>query len=433
MLAPGFPLNFPSTLGDKISLWGQSGNHYGLGVQGGLLQIHSDLASAAVAFGYGQSSSFTETMRIQGNGKVGIGTSTPQRLLTVNGSTASPGSDSTYQAGIGTGSKQLILGYDTTDDVGVIAASDYTTAWKNISIAPAGGSVGIGTTTPTKGSLEIDSANGSQPGYNPAGWLQTSGAHGSYVTSGGDVSIWAAGFIFADTFIAFSDERIKNIKGQSDSAADLKTLLGIKITDYTYKDTIAKGNRPQKKVIAQQVEQVYPQAVTMSTDVVPDIYRNAALKDGWVQLATDLKVGDRVKLIGEKQKGIYAVVEVREGAFRTDFKPVSDKVFVYGREVKDFRTVDYEAISMLNVSATQELAKRLEKLESCESHIADLEQKSARVATLEQEVADLKKMVEQLAAVSKHTKLTAETPSPSWPTSAKASTSELITTASLDH
>ncbi|MCB1237540.1 MAG: hypothetical protein KDM91_20920, partial [Verrucomicrobiae bacterium] len=35
-------------------------------------------------------------------------------------------------------------------------------------------------------------------------------------------------------------------------------------------------------------------------------------------------------------------------------------VFVYGREVDDFRSVDYEAISMLNVSATQELARRVE-------------------------------------------------------------------------
>ena len=34
-------------------------------------------------------------------------------------------------------------------------------------------------------------------------------------------------------------------------------------------------------------------------------------------------------------------------------------LFVFGREVKDFRNVDYEAISMLNVSATQELARQL--------------------------------------------------------------------------
>jgi hypothetical protein len=88
-------------------------------------------------------------MTLDPNGNVGIGTSTPQRLLTAIGPTASPGSDTTYQAGIGTGTKQLILGYDNTDDAGVIAASDYETAWKNVLIAPAGGNVGIGTSAPT--------------------------------------------------------------------------------------------------------------------------------------------------------------------------------------------------------------------------------------------------------------------------------------------
>ena len=71
-----------------------------------------------------------------------------------------------------------------------------------------------------------------------------------------------------------------------------------------------------------------------------------------MELATDLKVSDRVRLIAEKEEGIHQVLEVRAGAFRTDFKPGTGKVFVYGREVKDFRTVDYEAIAMLNVSAT---------------------------------------------------------------------------------
>jgi hypothetical protein len=35
-------------------------------------------------------------------------------------------------------------------------------------------------------------------------------------------------------------------------------------------------------------------------------------------------------------------------------------VFVFGREVDDLRGVDYEALSMLNVSATQELHRQLE-------------------------------------------------------------------------
>ncbi len=80
-ITPGFPLSFGSTSGDKISLWGQSGPHYGFGIQGGQLQIHTDVIGSDILFGYGTSGSFTERMRIKGNGNVGIGTSTPNAPL----------------------------------------------------------------------------------------------------------------------------------------------------------------------------------------------------------------------------------------------------------------------------------------------------------------------------------------------------------------
>jgi len=69
---PGFPLNFPNTIDDKISLYGNSGNHYGFGIQGGLLQMHTDAALANIAFGYGSSSSFTEGARIINSGSEGM-------------------------------------------------------------------------------------------------------------------------------------------------------------------------------------------------------------------------------------------------------------------------------------------------------------------------------------------------------------------------
>lgn len=81
--SPGFQLTFPNAIGDKISLWGNSGSHYGFGIQGGALQIHADVVGSDIVFGYGSSASLTETMRIKGSGKVGIGTNAPAYKLDV--------------------------------------------------------------------------------------------------------------------------------------------------------------------------------------------------------------------------------------------------------------------------------------------------------------------------------------------------------------
>lgn len=170
-------------------------------------------------------------------------------------------------------------------------------------------------------------------------------------------SIIADSRMRASAYDVLSDNRIKNIIGLSDSSKDLETLMKIDVTDYQFKDAVSNGNKPQKKVIAQQVEKVFPQAVGLSTNVIPDIFKKASAKDGWIELATDLKVGDRVKLIANEHNEVHEVLEVASGRFRTSFKNETKELFVYGREVSDFRSVDYEAISMLNVSATQEMKK----------------------------------------------------------------------------
>ena len=110
------------------------------------------------------------------------------------------------------------------------------------------------------------------------------------------------------------------------------------------------------------MEQFYPLAVSKQTGVVPDVFEKAKINGAWISLACDLKKGDRVKLVTqvkgstEEKEGIHEVLEVADGKFRTDFKS-DGEVFVYGREVKDFRNVDYDAIAMLNVSATQQLKR----------------------------------------------------------------------------
>jgi hypothetical protein len=224
------------------------------------------------------------------------------------------------------------------------------------------GRIGIGTTDPQKAMLEI--ATWADVEINKK-YQYLNLEHprvGSYDQNATwPYSIWAHKRIAAEEFNAFSDARLKTVHGRSDGAKDLSTLLGIEITDYSLKDVIGKGSGTYKKVIGQQVEKVFPQAVSRATDVVPDIYQQASLSDGWINLATDLKKGERVKLITEQGEAVHEVVEVTPDRFRVELADEAEKVFVFGREVDDFLSVDYDAISMLNVSATQQLKKEMDQ------------------------------------------------------------------------
>jgi hypothetical protein len=112
-----------------------------------------------------------------------------------------------------------------------------------------------------------------------------------------------------------------------------------------------------------------------------------------------LVVGDKVKLIFGDRHEVLKVLEINEKGFRVDSKPKTQNsklentegslfdgaVFVYGKEVTDFHTVDYEALSTLNISATQALVKRINDLE-------------VQNAALKTDVKKMKADIEQIKA-----------------------------------
>ena len=221
------------------------------------------------------------------------------------------------------------------------------------------GYVGIGTNSPNA-PLHISGTGSSVAYYRNAtgtgdGWSNT-----SYTIFNDAFSLIVSNGILADLIYLQSDERIKVIENFSDAEKDLETLLKIQITDFHYKDSVRNGSSKNKKVIAQQVENVFPQAVKKLESPIPDIFTEAAITNGWVQLATNLSVGEKVKLITKQGEIQAEVTAVRADGFQVDTDLKSGNVFVYGRIVKDFRAVDYDAISMLNVSATQQLNRDLE-------------------------------------------------------------------------
>lgn len=101
-LEPKAPLSFASTIGNKIALWGDaSGGHYGIGIQGSLLQMYSSASNADIAFGYGSSSAFTENARLLGAGNMHLGKYTAWSTTTDNRKINFGDGDYTYIGEIG--------------------------------------------------------------------------------------------------------------------------------------------------------------------------------------------------------------------------------------------------------------------------------------------------------------------------------------------
>jgi len=259
-----------------------------------------------------------------------------------------------------------------------------------------GGRVGINTGTPrapldVSYAININSVNGNS-GY---GYLTYNNANNVTGFSTDDnpvqnVSIIASGRIYAKEFDAYSDARIKTIGSITNSQQDLQTINALAITNYTMKDKVMYGNKAFKKVIAQEVEKVYPQVVSRHTDFIPNVYQLASTvtpaADGFLltfkikhsisSSAKKLQVLEENK--GMQQYDITAIPSATEVIIRAK-DITSNKVFVYGEEVDDFRTVDYEGLTTLNISATQELSKQVKKqqalIELLEKKIVALEAK----------------------------------------------------------
>lgn len=168
---PGFPLSFASTFGDKIALYGTSGNHPGFGVQDSLLQVHCATSSDAIGFGYGNSSLFTERMRIQGNGNVGIGTAAPAAGLHVMGS----GWFGTHSGGLASAAGKgvrIFMDTGSSPNIGRVFSYDYASSSSlDMTLQHNGGGLGIGNITPAY-KLQVNQDSAAKP--NGGSWTNPS-------------------------------------------------------------------------------------------------------------------------------------------------------------------------------------------------------------------------------------------------------------------
>lgn len=183
-------------------------------------------------------------------------------------------------------------------------------------------------------------------------------------------------FISAQSF-SFSDARIKQVVSRTNGQQDLELLRRIAITRYRYLDTLAMGSGIHTKVIAQELKEVLPQAVNMHSQYLPSILQLATAlhyqaSTGQLRLTlpqvpgTRLPTGSAIKCIAPGGAELHYTLITAQGKDWVLQGPpaAAGSLFVYGHLVPDFHVVDYQAISMLNVSATQALLQRIEALEA---------------------------------------------------------------------
>jgi hypothetical protein len=377
-----------------------SNNSYGIShrtSEGNILATYIGGTSAGIG-------TFSNTnMRIYSNGvgaifigsstnNVGIGVDFPANKLQI-GSVGATGF-ATNDFAIGNGTNAVAI-YQTNDATLIGSTTDIILKPRNNGL----GRVGINTSTP-RASLDVDSYVVIQDGYY-AYVNGTSDLDGIGLCKFCDpqISIISSYGVYASEFDAFSDARIKNIIGISNTTRDLETINALQIKDYTLRDKVKYGNKPFKKVIAQEVENVYPQVVSKHQDFIPNVYQLTSkiekTNSGYLLSFTGKhnisKTAKKLRIFLPEGKGMETFDVISIGSdYQVEIKTNdirAGKIFVYGEEVDDFRTVDYEGLTALNISATQELSKQIKQQQ------AAMDEQGKKVAELIEEIKLLKKNI----------------------------------------
>ena len=183
-------------------------------------------------------------------------------------------------------------------------------------------------------------------------WTNISAYFDSHILINGDVVIT-------------SDNRIKNNINDINSKKSLNLISKINPKSFKYIDFVEKGDKNNYGFIAQDINEIIPDAVGYKKENIPNIFKLFEVKDDIIETTEDLtsklSINDNIKIINKDNKEDYKILEISSNHIKIDKKIEGEKCFIYGKEIEDFHILDKDIIFTLNVSATKELNKKIKK------------------------------------------------------------------------
>ncbi len=414
--------NYPQSLTSIAGAWLTQGNTG--------LSSSANFLGTVDSVDLGIRTDFLERIRVKAGGQVGIGVSTPQQNLSVGAgfnadqNNAGDGTVQNNSLTFGSLSGEGIASNRNSGSANFQGLDFSTSGIIRMSVT-RNGRVGIGTRNP---SAVLTVAGTTTESYGPYTLYTYNAFPSNDSESVNNLSIEANGRIKAVEFDAVSDRRVKTDFRLSNAASDLATINRLQVTDFKYIDTIANGNRYKKGFIAQQVEQVFPEAVSITSGYIPDIFTiadavNFNQQTGALTVtlptSASLCAGDKIRLYAANTALEVTIDEATDNSFTIyNYQGRYDNLFVYGHFINNFREVDYDRIHTLAVSALQEVSKKVSRLEAenealkaayQDLKVSNTEMKSAKadasvvndkITALESKISALQELIEKNAVRS---------------------------------
>ena len=360
-----------------------------------------------------------ERMRIQANGNVGIGRSSPAFKLDV----FSPDGGDTMRIQNNNANGYATIRYEANGstwyagvggtNTGGQSNKYYITGPNNAKfVGQTNGNWGINTDNPEY-PLHV---NGYAEKYFSYKYLSLAGVDNGAQTA--RYSIFASDRIVAQEFNAYSDCRIKENIQDIDDLSALNTLRLIQPKKYNYIDKISRGQTPVWGFIAQQVRSVLDYSTGIIKDYIPNIYdiADVTVIDNISYLKLKVKTTEglistttgtepiKIKLFVDDKNTVFEATLkeiIDESTFTINESLTQTKVFIYGIQVSDFHTLNKDAIYTINVAATQELDRELQKLnETTQQKYDDLQQKyidiEQKYIDIEQKYIDIEQKYDEI-------------------------------------